>query len=785
MPKKVSQLDLETRANLTNTYQVLVADPTNYQLYRVPVTQFRGASVFTSTNAPVFAPEDPSINNYIDGDIFIQSTDNGKLLSEWNNISGTWFPAQKLNGSRVLTASDFPQEVNLDLREVDFSHATIFVGDYYLNKNHNILFGPYSAISGFRFSFNTFEGYIGQRQPQVHRYAGQDALGYDNPLLYLYTLLANAGASAAEKYVQRRLIQGDRVHITLETDEGHGGWVYDYNANLTVAPNDFDAAYNAKLGTDGVITNAKQHWREAKTWNEPVAPVQNDNKYRAGDNVFIPSQGVIYYDYQEGIATTADLGVLFLGQTTLAGSSLKTSVDGADVPRDPIADDSIYLNGDYILATTQGTPRIHGPYLFGAGSDLLAWPLFTVLRPPVTHKEANANPLTNTFLGDYPVHTDGTMIVSGDTWTKVYTAGIKEVEFTGGAVVDIAGKVITWGTNTRNLHTTQIHSAGIPTQPTADDAVYYEGDFILDTMGVIYGPYVEAAVDDATAWAVYSANRSPTTHIVPAATLGYVPDTAHNSTEWGGIIVKDNDTLKVIYTGSTTNKIDLYSAVVDELLDTVTWVDKRSIYGNRTFNLTTAVQPITDDLNYNTGDIGITASGKRYEYLEGQGTDETSWAFLGWIRGNTTHYVAQAAGWSPTISGMQVTEIPNLELQTGDVIINMITGSNTDKQVGWKVLVDLVTLTLTPSYNTKEVRFFSTVAIGRPPRNDADYAEGDYMDANTVGMRFGPYVEGAATDLLAWADFMSLQPSAILVDSTAAENYEMKVDNGIFWLESI
>jgi hypothetical protein len=242
-------------------------------------------------------------------------------------------------------------------------------------------------------------------------------------------------------------------------------WYFKPQRTVTDANNYFDN-YNEKLGVDvdGLDTTNRFHMREAKVWNENTAPVQNNKKYRQGDSVLVLTSGVLYYNYQEDAPDgTVDLSVLFEGQTILSGSSLKSSQDELGNWITPIADDSIYQNGDYIFARDKGTPRIHGPYKFGAASDLEAWPLYTVLRPSVEHTVDWDDAVQTSYLGDYPEDASGVMIIPEDILRVVYTPDVKEYIYNKGVIIDYDNKTLDWQLTSR----VPIH----PTRITASTAV--------------------------------------------------------------------------------------------------------------------------------------------------------------------------------------------------------------------------------------------------------------------------------------------------------------------------
>lgn len=826
MPKKVSQLQLRNRSQITNAFQVVVTDPTNYSLYRVPTTQFRGASVFTSENEPTTTPEDPLINEYVDGDIFIQDTQAGQKLYIWNATNGAWDAANKLNGLRLLSASDFPDEVNLDLRETNLISDIAYENDYYLNKTLDLLFGTYSSVTGFKFGSTDFSGYKGFRAPITHTFQGTDVNGYDNPSFYLNEYL-NSAATAKQKLIAKRPIHNDLIKIELENDEGHGGWYYVFDTNISPTGTTLLENYNILLGTNvaGDQPLIKKHWREARTWNEQGSPVQNDNKYRQGDNVFDVVNGVLYYNYQEGLTVpTSDLGQLFEGQTTLAGSSLKASqdVDGNWV--DPASNDGSYKQGDFIFTASKGTPRIHGPYKFGAASDKEAWPLYATLRSPITHIATAATALPTSFSSDYPIHSldtgvdDGqggtviveTMITEGDTWEKVYVSDLvnsnadtKRVTLSQGVKINYIDSTLDWGTETKAGRPPRFWRQDTVGQPVKDDNNYYAGDYVITVDGSVYGSYVESAADNATAWPFFTSLKASKTVRALDQLTTYTPSTANNHSSWGGGTIAEGDTLLVYYAGSNTGKYREYLATDIDVANgnTITWqeVGKAPV-----IHATSSKSwPDVNDADYRTGDFIDNGSGIRFgAYVEGQvvADKKVAWVFSSVKRSpkkfyknsftfattdpitvlpSTTSYFIGDEYWGA--------ENKDLMLVVGDTFTFI---SDDNKIISYEVQsVDYTSGT----YSVSRVagvgtnsKIHNSTETSTPQRNDNIYSAGDFI-INANGVMYGPYVEGQSTDVSSWPLKQSLRDNiGIIVDTgsvDAGKNWKFVVENGIIRIE--
>ena len=805
MPKKVSSLDLRNRSEITNAFQVMVTNPTDYQLFRVPVTQFRGASTFTGTLEPSITPEDPLINEYVDGDVYIRDTSEGQLLYVWNADNVAWDDPTKLNGLRLLTATDFPEEVNLDTRFENFIDDSVFANDYYLNKSIDILYGPYDPTTGFKFSSIDFSGYQGFRAPKVFEYQGNDTDGYDNPRLYLASLLADAGVTDRDKVDYRRPIHQDTIHIKLETDEGHGGWNYYFDTTIEATGSTLLENYNLLLGTNvaGDLPTVKQHARDIKTWNETGIPVQNDNKYRQGDNVFSLDQGILYYNYQEGLpANTVDLGVLFEGQTILAGSSLKSALDINGAWIAPTTDDGSYKQGDFIFTREGNTPRIHGPYSFGEAEDHLSWPLYAVLRTPIKHRYKYDSPKLTDYsaTGAYYPYQDGTMIVEGDFAVDVYVndpADInnqsvikKEITRVEGCTIDYVNSVVTWGEGRVNRDATTIHTSTAVGEPSVDVINYYDNDIVRNKIGDLYRFNEDFDTPLSSTFTLLDGIRANVTHVADTTSTNFVPDTTQNSSQWGGGTVQDEDTLEVRWTGSTNNKVVLYTAEVNETTGEIAWLYRRSLYGQREFSSTSFTTPLNDNTEYTTDDYIIDASGRKHIYDESLNTNTGGWTFSGWARTVETFVTEKDNSYTPTINGSDFlnggteVDVTSKRLREGDEIHVYVVdgGVRTGKQYVYQVLTENP-VTFSDRVNPNVTKFAAEASPSRNNRNDLVYSTGDFIDNPSTGWRYGPYVEGAADNATAWPDFVEIKQTPIYTDATTALDWKIKVDDNEFYFE--
>lgn len=827
MPKKVSDLTLKNRSELTDAYQVVVTDPTDYKLYRCSVPNFRGASVFTSENEPTTNPENPLYPEYIAGDIYIQETSEGKVLYDWDNLNKVWINQTKLNGIRVLTASDFPDEINLDLRTTNFTTSKAYSNDYYLNKVANLLY-QYSPTQGFQFGSTSFEGYQAFRAPEVWSFQGKDVTGYLDLIAYISDHLINSTDTDENKRKLYHPIHQDSFHVSLENDEGHGGWFWDFNSTNSVGA--FQEYYNCfalKVGIDPTTPESvdassilvRKHWREAKTWNQPDVPVQNDKKYRQGDNVFVTEKGIIYYDYQEGLPDgTTDLGELFVGQTTLKGSSLLNALDTGGNWVSPTSNDADYTEGDFILTRNLGTPRIHGPYKFGAATDLEAWPLYAVLRQSTTHQydfdalETSGFNIADTFAGDYPTHTYNTvetMIVDGDQLLLNYTDD-KAYILRDSVSVDMENKQMNWGDFEKriNLHPVTIQTSGSVSAPSVDASLYYNGAIVRNKNGDLF-KFNENFLDHAAStFTSLDGLRSNVTHVVETTSGQYVPPTDNGNAAWGSATVIDGDTLEVRCTAADADKVVLFTADVNEATDEITWRDRRSKYGVRTKFLENALDGAANgfgslDVDFKPliqlteGDFIIGGNGGKYIYREDYdgGFTDVRFEFVSWdrhhevylasgnsipanlldpigyadycivFRGNTTEVVMPKIG---DIIRFEYTK-PDGVTKTGKVIEKRCTAERPYAFGDWE--------------NPNVVQYWAESVVGRNNRDDIVYSAGDFMDNSSTGWRYGPYVEGAADNATAWPDFVELKTTTTYTDATTTLDWKILVDDNEFYFE--
>lgn len=814
MPKLVNQLDLKARKDLTDAYQVLVTDPVDYEIYRVPVPMFRGASSFVSANEPTVTPEDPLMVEYIKGDTYIHESSEGLKYYSWDDINSAWVSETRLNGLRVFSAVDFPEEINLDIRLTNFQSDTAFSNDYYLNKVSNILY-QYSATNGFKFGSIDFSGYEGFRAPTTFEFQGNDVDGYLNVADYHSAVFLTLDDVSQRKMYHP--IHQDSFHLKLENDEGHGGWVWYFDSTISVSDANYYVNLERKLGIDradlvGSLGN-RYHAREAKTWNENTAPVQNNKRYRQGDNVFDVVNGVLYYNYQEGApANTTDLGVLFEGQTTLAGSSLKTA-QVAGVWQDPSADDGKYKQGDYIFTQSRATPRIHGPYKFGAGTDKEAWPLFSILRQPITHVNTADTALITTFdAAVYPTDADGNMIVDGDTWEKVYVADLananddtKRVTLSKGVVVDYAGNTLDWGTETTNGRPPRFWRQDTVGQPVRDDNAYYEGDYIITVDGSVYGPYVEDAVDNPTAWPFFTSLTANKSVRALDQASDYIPPTDNNDASWGGGTIAEGDTLFVYYVGSNTGKYREYLAVDIDITNAnaITWQE----IGKAPVNHSTSAKtwPVVNDADYRTGDYIENGSGVKFgPYVEGQivSDNKIAWPYSAVKRAPKNYYkndflfanvstdtVLPSTTSAEIVDDYWGVENQNMMLVVGDVFtfisadgkVASFEVQSVDYTAGTHTRVRVAGVgTNSKIHNSNETN--------TPQRNDNTYSAGDFI-INGNGVMYGPYVEGQGTDVLAWPLKQSLRDNIGIIADTgsvdAGKNWKFVIENGIIRIQEI
>jgi len=752
MPRRINDIPFRTRDQLNNTFQMITTNPADFtQLSRVAVTDFRGSGIFYSSLEPTINPEaNTNLPNYIQNDIFLRDSAAGLQLYTWNHVDDSWSTPKKLNGIRLLDSSDFPLIPNLDLRITNLISNIPFEADYYLNNTLSLIFGGYDGALGFNFSAQEFNRYKAIRNVITFTYQGTDVIGYDDPAAYWTAFMADTGKTDLQKATYNFPTHGDTVHILLEGDEGHGGWLYTFDNGITANDPSQQVNYNLKFNADPADSTRKVHARQERVWSEFAEPVQNDKKYRQGDSHYDTDNGVLWSGYNEGIAPTTDLTVLFDNFTHMKGSSLLSAKDVNGDWEVPVKDDATYQANDYILTNTNSTPRIHGPYVMGAANDHEAWPLYTILRGSIVHDVTVGN-IPTVFTGDYPT-IDGVMVASGDTIREIYTPDVKIYEYYDGVLIDYNLKGMAWGVLRRPIHPTRVSYSSETLLPVRNDNIYYENEIVRNAVGDLFR-YTEGQATDQDAFTQLENLKANVIFVVEDVNGDYVPTTVNDGSI--GFIAQDNDTLEVRCTATGSTKVVLYTANVSADGTTITWIDRRSKFGQRTFEDTGFLDPTPSVDLYTEGDYVVTASGRRYEYHE----TSNNLQFSDWVRGSHIEVTNSLDNnFAPNIDNAtgQVSGFGNMMVKTGDVAEIVITGSPTDKTFRYEVVQDFP-IVLGPRTNVHPTRLFDRSSTNaRPVADDSQYTNGDFVDNSVTGMRYGPYVENAPDDVTAWPDYQRI-----------------------------
>ncbi len=794
MPRRVSQLEIRNRAELTVNHQVLTADPTNMDLHRVPISTFRGAGNFTGTTAPPTAPPaETGILSFVQNDTYTMNDADG--LTFFIRGETDWNDGVKLNGVRVLTSADFPNNPDLDLEIQSFTHETLFEGDMYLNRTLDLLFTPYAEGVGFMFGDNNFRGYQAYRSNVTFTFTGIDFVGYVNPAAYLARSLIMIPANDRDALIYalrlRKPIHGDKYHISIEDDEGHGGYVYTFDASNLNNTDPLPLMFNTALGNPLADGSGRTYFRESTTFNLQGVPEQNDKRYRSGDNVLDVDAGMLYSGYIEGAPAGSTTDEYFTSSVSLGGGT-KTHDIGATYP----IKDSSYALGDYVITSSDGTPRMHGAYVPTEATDMLALPLFSVLRSPVEHVISRATDITalaeTTFPDDYPFITVGprrVMIAQGDTLRYEYS-GTKSYKSRRGVVIDYAAKTLDWGAVDVPAHASRITESNENGVPVIDDLVFYNNETVRNLQGDYFR--YEENVGGVSEFVAIVGLRPRATLAITTNLEMYSPSTTNSDTEWGGGELITGDELMVSFNQFGSEKLKTWT-VLSSTPTTVQWSAPRN---NRAGQVSTSPDfddPTPNHFQRGKGEHVETASGIRYTYTDEMPTHD------GWItytpvftRAPTVFHVQ---GNKPNTYTLEVINnrihggiagaMP--QLQTGDTIV--VTVGVTDgvsKKFAQKVVMGGTWTNHTKTdavlggrYNPDGVRFFHSDELGAsaPPVNDDLYTTGDYIDKAASGWRY-IYQEAEGANPAAWTQFIEIGQGnpIITMDGTSGTQFTINID---------
>ncbi len=805
MPRKVSDLELRNRVDLTVNHQVLAVDPTNNALHRVPVANFRGAGNFNGTTAPPTTPAlDTGILAFVQNDTYTMRDSNG--LTFFIRGESDWGEGVKLSGTRILTAIDFAANPELDLEPNSFTDDNLFEGDMYLNRTLDLLFTPYTEAVGFMFGDNNFQGYQAYRPPVTFTLTGTDLLGYTNPATYLQRVLATVPTGDRDALIHalriRKPVHGDRYHITLEDDEGHGGYIYTFDGSDLNDVLPLPQMFNTALGNPLADGSNRTYFRDVTTFNVNGVPLQNDKKYRNGDNVVDVDSGMLYSGYVEGLPDTATTAEYFTASVNLGGGTTIHDIDETY----PVKDGAFSL-GDYVITASDGTPRMHGAYLPTEATDMLALPLVSVLRSPVEHVVSRATDITalaeTTFTGDYPFvgsGADRVMVVQGDTLRYEYSDS-KSYKSRTGVVVDLVAKTLDWGVVDDPLHASRVTESGLTGIPPIDDLVYYDNETVRNLQGDYFR--YEENVGGVSEFITIGGTRPRTTLTITVDSGSYSPTTDNNSSEWGGGELIAGDELVVVYNATGSNKRKIWS-VLSSTPATVQWSEPVNPNSGTLTYLNDYDDPSTDvdHMMRGTGEHIQNASGVRYTYDDTVSDDFAWFVFPAtFVRAASVFNITapQANTYIPVVTNNRIDggiagAMP--QLRSGDTIIATVaTTDGVTKRFAYDVvnyphwtLFDKQEAELGERYNPDGVRFFSSDEVGAsaPPVNDDKYSTGDYIDKAASGWRY-IYQEAEGANPASWTQFVEVGQGnpTVTMDGASGTQFTINIDENrqIYLLE--
>ncbi len=783
----VSELQTRTTADITATARVLVVDPDNQELFVIMAEEFRGSSVIFDTVAPTATPANGSrYTRYQDGDVYYHSDlSAGITIHTYDDTNSQWNEIGRIDGNQIWTAATV-QEANADASVLILDDAAFSDGDYYLNKARGILYGPHdhNTRDGFNLGSTDYDDFIHQRANETFVYPLIDAQDINNPVLHIPADDQNVNNGV---WLPK---DGDQIWLQKGGNNGHGGFRYTFSEALYRAST--EAAHDDRLAEafgfvadtgSGTSNTSRVYHREASVRTASDTPVYDTDSYRNGDSVINTAESVMYNGFVEfpadGVDTT-DISEIFDSSESLKGSAILSTTVA------PVRDDTEYNTGEYIVTSHQGTTRMHGPYVFGASTDVEAWPLTSIVRNPVEHQilytdHRDGNIMTS-YTTDYPV-IDNVMVVPGDTMRIIYGPN-KTVLLNAGVVIDYGNKTLNWGTSTSNANPQKTHTSTNSGRPARNDTVYYVGDMFMNNVGDVFGPYVENQNTDEDAFPYfYSMAPNRFIDITETFSVNYQLPTANNSGVWGGDFLRVGDTVRVRFNGSTRNKHVLFEVTALGAGDAITWLRTTPDAGQITFSDSFGY-PARDDASYYAGDVWISGSGIAYEYNEGQTDDTSAWTFSYYSRATktfdltTTNFISSVATYptaQATASGEFLIVGDRAEYTiaaTGKVW--SIEVESVDHAAGTVVWVDSI-------INGRPPLTHNLTTNGQPLLNDNLYSQGDF--AITADRRmYGPYVHGQSTNEDSWPLYGDITAPLELTDTSTSEVYEFVVTDGELFL---
>lgn len=458
---------------------------------------------------------------------------------------------------------------------------------------------------------------------------------------------------------------------------------------------------------------------------------QDDETYTEGDLIY-STDGSIFGPYVLGQITPAAAWPIYVTRPDQIFTETSATIDLLPDP-----DNTVYRSGDYLMYTvTAGVvslPMMFGPYDETANAGVGSWPLLSVLRSPIDYNllSVNATFAVHAAITDALYLAEGAPVV-GDTVIRIYTdaggAGpTGKVDERIITAIDFFVGGITYAAPT-NPKFGQKWDSGIAGRLPQDDNMFSTGDILTSTTGMIFGPYVEGAIDDETAWPL-RASRSPIIFSITEGAVDFLPVVDNT-------IYIDGDYL--IYT-MTLGAVDL--PIMFGPYDSATG-------GIWNFN------------SYLRPPMVINFGAANSVFVEHDSADDTLF----------------------TARGMPM--VGDSVLQSfSDATTGLVTGKRTIKVI---TNVDQTTglITYAAPFNANPTKTWAATGAGRGPFDDNIYTDGDYLQT-TSGAIYGPYLEGQITDTLAWPVRTlapSEQPILITQEGGVGAVFELKIDenNQIF-----
>lgn len=605
--------DLPPLVSPLTTQQLMLLDIDTGELSILPASGFRGAGFYTGDTTPSeIHPDADDGAAYQDGDFYVFTDGTSNYLYKWDStqlVGDRWIERGSLTGSRRHTAEtlgfDTYETVNTVINDPDFA-----AGDVYYSRLQDKTFGP--AIAGVGIDFNVENrNYISNRSPRQLSHIGVptvEMLSHDwSPATITDPLVSAYSPQGGDTYLQKTTLVDGVDH--------HGGFVFTWDQSSFQLSIDNGDDYQVAFG-HGWDTIPKIFYRDPKIFSESAPPTINDLKFITGDTYLDNSALLMYPSYtvglvkdELGIETDAEFFTRVWGVPELLRPSKIIDITQDEILSVP---DVRVGDGDYVILQRYNTPVMYGPY--DQVNDPANIPLISTLRSGRVFYDNNAPDGLQSTL-----QVTGWVAIVGDTYVHTIPTGRNDTYLC--TVSDDLN--VTWTLQESKLGVIT-HSL---TTRTIDDLLYDSGDYGI-LRGGMYGPYVEGAIDDITAWPFYTNVRGMTIHTLPEGLSTDTPSTDASSIDLVQSQAFTGDYLDLPITGSTTGKTKRFGpVVVDHTTNTLTYPvnfsNKNSVINHYS---TTETQPVRNDDDYSEGDFITTKAGIIYgPYIESAVDDLTAW----------------------------------------------------------------------------------------------------------------------------------------------------------------